>query len=118
MSIAGLSILSWECRDACQGEVDFEQRVRKAMAVVAKTHYMYAGNHYADLRFKGALGGVLLAPETTDEEKARIMSTLEQLRNLSALMNGVPVDAEAMLADQEKNPSLPLMKWWNEARDA
>lgn len=118
MADVGLSIIASECESACKGEPDLEKRVQKAMAVVAKGHWMYCNDDQDDLRFRGALGGVLLAPETTQAEKDRITGTLKQLRSLSALMQGVPVDTEAMLKEQEEHPPLPLVKWWHEAKAA
>jgi len=65
MSEVGLNIIATECKSACAGEPDFEKRIQKAMATVAKGHWMFCNDHEDDLRFRGALGGVLLAPETT-----------------------------------------------------
>lgn len=118
MNEAGLSIIASECQSACQGEPDLEKRIQKAMSAVAKGHWMFCGDHEDDLRFRGALGSVLLSPETTPEEKERITDTLKQLRSLSALMQGVPVDTEMMLKEQEDHPPLPLIKWWHEAKAA
>ena len=113
----GLAIIATECKSACVGESNLEQRIRKAMAPVAHTHWMFPGDENADLRFRGAIAGALLAPKTTETEKDQIKNTLKQLRSLSALISGVPVDLEAITKFQEENPPLPLMKWWHEIRD-
>ncbi|MDR3620515.1 MAG: hypothetical protein P4L85_14285 [Paludisphaera borealis] len=116
MDNAALAIIGSECKSACSGEPDLERRVRKAMAVVADGHWMYAGDHQEDLRFRGALAGVMTAPETTEEEKKRITDTLASLRAFNAMLIGINVDFDAIAERLESNPPLPLMKWWNEAR--
>lgn len=107
MSDIGLSIIAAECKSACAGESDLEKRISKSMAAVAKGHWMFCGDHEDDLRFRGAIGGVMLADETTQEEKDRITHILKQLHSLNCLMQ-----------EQEANPSLPLVKLWHEAKDA
>lgn len=118
MNNVGLSIIGAECKSACEGESDFERRIKKAMSVVANGHWMFCGDHEEDLRFRGAIAGVLQCPETTDEEKKRIIETISSLRTLGALMAGIPVDMEAMAERMEEHPSLPLVKWWHEAKAA
>lgn len=115
MDKAALAIIGSECKSACEGESDFETRIRKAMKVVAKGHWMYSGD---DLLLRGALAGVMLASETTEEEKEDIKHTLEGLRTLNAMLSGVPVDLEAFVEKQEERKNVPLIKWWNEAKAA
>lgn len=119
MNDAVLHIIASECCRACEGEQDFEARCRKAMKVVVEGHWMLGGNSKADedLCFRGAVGGVLLSKETTDEEKEKITHTLKQLRALSSLLSGLPMDLERMAREQEESPPLPLMKWWHETKD-
>jgi hypothetical protein len=112
----GLSIIGTECKSACAGEPDLEKRIRKAMAVVANSHWMFCDPGQEDLRFRGALAGVILSPETTEEEKECITRSLKPLRALNALMSGVPVDMGAVLEEQGDKQILPLMKWWHEAK--
>lgn len=112
-------IMANECGAACALEPDFEQRCRKAMRPVIDGFWMLHGNgpREQDLCFRGAIAGVLLDPMTTEEEKLQIQNTLQQLRSLSGLLNGLPMDVDAMLREQEKNPPLPLMAWWHEERE-
>lgn len=115
MSDVGLSIIGTECKEACKGEPDLEKRIRKAMKVVAKGHWLFSDD---DLLLRGALAGVLLAPETTEEEKTRLTKTLEGLRALSAMMSGVPVDLDAIAEQQKIYEPVPLAKWWHEEKAA
>jgi hypothetical protein len=63
-----------------------------------------------ELQFKGAVAAVFV--ESTDEdEKERIRLELETLRDLSALLSGVPVDLEAI--QPLENP-IGLRKLWVE----
>ena len=113
---AGLSLIATECKSACAGEPDLEKRILKAMRPVASGHWMFPSDD--DLCFRGAIGGVLLAAETTEEEKARILATLKSLRTVSAMMNGVPVDTDAAFRDMEDGPKqVPLVKLWHEAKE-
>lgn len=107
-----------ECGAACANEPDLEQRCRKAMRSVAKGYWMLAGDgpREQDMRFRGAIAAVLLDPLTTEEDKTKIKNTLNQLRALSAMMSGLPMDLEAMVKQQEENPPLPLSAWWREVR--
>ncbi len=68
-----------------------------------------------DLRFRGAVGGVLMVLEergATDDIE-RINGELEALRSLSALFSGVPVDMECVTVPE--NP-IGLMKMWAAAK--
>lgn len=110
-----LSLIGTECKYACEGEPDFEKRVKKAMKPVAQGHWMFPDD---DISFRGAIAGVLMATDTTEEEKARISHTLKGMRSLAALMNGVPVDLERLADDQKSMEPIPLVKWWNEVKEA
>ena len=90
-----------ECASACANEPDFEQRCRKAMRPVAKGFWMLYGDgqREQDLCFRGAVGAVLLDPLTTEEEKEQITNTLNQLRSLGGLLQGLPMDLEAMIKE-------------------
>lgn len=114
MNDAGLSIIAAECKRDCAGQSDFVERIRKAMRPVANGHWMYVNDE--DLCFRGAVAGVLLAEETTDEEKKRLIFTLEQLRSMGAMMSGVPVDIEAVFANPEGIEPVPLVKLWHEVK--
>ena len=104
----------------CKGIADFEQRCRTAMSQVAKCDFWMVFDRGAkgqDMHFRGALAAVMLAPETTEEEKTKMAETMRQFRNIGGLLSGMPMDLEAMLKDQEENPPLPLLKWWHEERE-
>lgn len=111
----GLALIAHDCKSACAGEPNLEKRIRKAMKEVAKGHWMFP--HDDDLCFRGALGGVLLAEETTQEEKDRITASLQSVRAMSAILSGVPVDAGRLLDQMKDGPELlPLLPMWNEAK--
>lgn len=108
-------IVATECAHACAGEPDLEVRFRKSMKA-AHNHWMATQDQD---QFKGAIGGVLMAKETTDDEKARIKATVESLRAFSAMISGVPVDMDAMIEKSKNGPeTLPLIAWWHEAKAA
>lgn len=108
-------IVALECSHACAGEQNLENRFRKSMAA-ARNHWMAPNDQD---QFKGAIGGVLMAKETTEPEKERINSTVRSLQAINAAINGVPVDLAAVLQRQEDGPEpLPLVKWWHEVKEA
>lgn len=113
MSDAVLMIIAQECRAACAGEVNLVARLRKAMGAVASGHWLTIDD---DMCLRGAVAGVMLADETTDEDKQRIKTTLLQLRSLAALLSGVPVDIESMANSVAEDKPLPLLKLWHEAK--
>jgi hypothetical protein len=111
----GFHIVAMECASACAGEPDLEQRFRKSMKA-ANGHWMVTNDQE---QFKGAIGGVLMAKETTEEEKERINATVRALAAINALISGVPVDMDAMVKRQEEGPeALPIVKWWHETKEA
>ena len=63
---------------------------------------------------KYALGGVILCPETTQDQKDRINITVTTMRRMEAINKGKEVDVEAFNRDVER--CLPLMQWWNEEK--
>ena len=112
---AGLAIISSECESACANEPDLERRIVKAMRPVANGHWMFTGDE--DLCFRGAIGGVLRSPQTTEEEKERLIASVEGLRTISAILSGVPVDLEAAMDKLNSGPQvIPLQKLWLEAK--
>ena len=115
MSDTGLAIIATECKMACEGEPNLLKRLEKAMNEVANGHWMFPSDD--DLCFRGAVGGVLMAEETTDEEKEQLEFSLKQLRNVGAMLSGVPIDMDRLIEDNEKGPEvLPLVKMWHKAQ--
>ncbi len=88
-------------------ETTLEGRLRVAMTAAA--------NHWSvleeDTQFRGAVAAVYDEAEIEDAE--RIRQALSALNTLSAVMSGVPVDFEQILAVE--NP-LRLMPLWREIK--
>lgn len=108
-----LSVAVAIIRRVCEGEPDLIERIRKAMAE-AKDYWMSTND---DLRFRAAVGAALV--ETKDEgEKDRIVRSVQALRDLSAMISGVPVDFERVAERMSEFEPLPLVKMWHEAKAA
>lgn len=91
-----------ELKGVAEAEPDYAKRVEKVMAAAAK-HWMVTNE---EEQFKAACGALLLtSPDQADDIKAQ----LNGLRNLSALISGVPIDIDAMLAESEATPK-PTVK--------
>ncbi len=110
-----LSLIAAECQKPCANEPDLLERIKKAMRPVANGHWITMDE---DLCIRGALGAVLLDPETTEDDKQRIVFTLEQFRSISAIMSGVPVDVERAMSNPDEIKPVPLIKLWQEAKAA
>ncbi len=110
-----LAIIATECKSACAHQPDLLERIKKAMAPVANGHWMVTDD---DLCFRGAVAGVLMDSETTEDDKRRITFTLEQLHAIGAMISGIPVDVERALDNPDEIEPLPLIKLWHEAKAA
>jgi hypothetical protein len=113
MNNALLSLIAAECKEPCANEPDLLKRIKKAMVPVANGHWMVTDE---DMCIRGALAAVLLDPETTEDDKQRITLTLEQMRSISAMISGVPVDIERVLDNPDGVETVPLVKLWHEAK--
>jgi hypothetical protein len=108
------------CRELFTGITNAEELLRIAFKE-AHNHFMYTD---PETQFKGGVGAVLLTLKGGPEfdrvnEAIRHMGKLSAL--LHALQQGVPVDMDAMLKEQQEqgiDPSrmLPLRKLWQEAQ--
>lgn len=111
MNDAVTSICAMEAREACKGEPDLIERIRKAMKAV-RNHWMVTDETQ---QFRAAVAAAIL--ESTGEERERIERSAKELNRVSAMLSalqaGVPVDVEAM----EPAPAdvIPLAKMWREA---
>lgn len=102
-------------RHECKGEVDLEQRVKKAMKA-ARNHWMVTDEKE---QFRGAVTAAIV--ESEGDERDRIERSVKSLNKigsmLQALQNGVPVDIEAMASEPKQDDLLPLTKWWHELKE-
>ncbi len=97
-----------EAKQAAKDQKTLEERLIAAMKAT-KDHWMLTDE---DGRFRAAVGAVLLLSEA--EDRGRIESEIKQLRILSAMMNGVPIDFERV--EKLENP-IGLMKMWHKIKE-
>jgi hypothetical protein len=107
-------LLAIACHEAeCEAGkfTSLEDMVRAAMKAMANLWISTDD----DLRFRGAVGGVLMVLDKRGavDDIERINSELEALRSLSALLSGVPVDMERVVMPE--NP-IGLMKMWGDVK--
>jgi len=98
-----LAIGAAECKGAAERETTLEGRLTAAFRV-AKDLWMTTDENE---QFQSAVAAVHML--SSDEDKQRIESEMLQLRTLSALLSGVPVDLDAI--KKSENP-IGLMKLW------
>lgn len=103
--VIAAQIIAAEARTESMKEASLEDRLRSAMR---------AGHNFwmstdEDVRFRGSVAAVLL--HCSEDERERIGEELKMLRDLSALLSGVPVDTERITAAE--NP-IGLMRLWRE----
>jgi hypothetical protein len=95
-----------EVKERINPEYSLEDRLRTAMEIT----YHHWTTTDLDKQFKGAVAGVYSATEDEDE-RLRIQLELETLRDLSAMLSGVPINFDAI--KPLENP-IGLMKLWRE----
>ena len=113
MNHTDLTIAVQIIQPACKGEPDLIERIRKAMTE-AKDYWASTDD---DLRFRGALGAALLETHHPDERR-RLEASINAIKNLNALLSGVPVDVERMTSELDEIEVIPLQKMWQEAKAA
>lgn len=100
-----------EAAQACKGEPDLIERIRKAMKS-ARHHWMVTNESE---QFRAAVAAAIM--ESTGEERERLERSAKSLNQLGAMLQalqaGVPVDIEAM--EKPADDTIPLTKMWNEA---
>lgn len=97
-----------QAKSAAEKETTLEARLRAAMNAT-KDHWLLVDE---DARFRAALGAVLLLSDT--EDKDRIEKEVRELRTLSAMVSGVPIDFNEVKAIE--NP-MGLVKLWQELKE-
>lgn len=106
-------IAARECAESCRGEPDLVERIRKAFRFFAKGHWILTDENE---QLRAALSAVMTQRETTDAEKDRIVSSVDQLRAVGAMLAGVPVSLGEIARREDETPSIPLRQLWLEAR--
>ncbi len=90
-------------------ETDLKERLARAFEM-SQSFWMTTDD---DVRFRAAVGAVLL--KSSPEEKALITESMKPLRMLAAALSGAEIDL-SNIPDMEG--LIPLMKMYNEAKDA
>jgi len=104
-----LLIAITEAKEAAKNETTLEGRLRVAMNT-AKDFWMSTDD---DLRFRAAIGAAMLLSDEPDKEL--ITQELKQIRTLSAILNGVPVDLDAI---KPLENAIGLIKMWGDIKSA
>lgn len=96
-----------EAKEAAKNESTLEGRLKAAMNAT-KDHWVLTDE---DGRFRAAVGAALLLSDDDDQE--RITKEMAQLRTLSAVMSGVPINFEGIETIEKP---IGLMKMWHDAK--
>lgn len=102
-----VSIAAQSAQSVAEKEESLEDKLRAAMKETL--HFWMTTDE--DIRFRGAVGAVLLC--CSDEEKERLEEELTALRSLSAMTAGVPVDPSRLKVPE--NP-IQLLRLWKEVK--
>ena len=104
------AIVAVEAREACKGEPDLTERIKKAMRA-ARQNWMAPPEAE---QFRGAIAAAM--SESEGEERELIRRSAEALGKLGAMLQalqaGVPVNFEAM--EPPAADTIPLRKLWDE----
>lgn len=114
----GAALVESECRDSFVGITDAAELVKIAFKA-ARTNWMVTDE---DQQFKSGIGAVLIALKEGPEFE-RVRRSVEETGKMGAMLNalqqGIPVDLEAMLAQQEaqtdRDSLIPLTKLWHDS---
>lgn len=110
----GMVIAIHEARDACKGEPDIMERLRKAMAAT-HGHWMETNENN---QFRSALAAAMV--ESDEPEKDRIARSAKALNKVGAMIQalqaGVPVDMETMVSESTDDDIIGLMGLWREVK--
>jgi hypothetical protein len=104
-----LLIAIHEAKAAIDPTQPIEVQARAAMNAV-KDFWLTTDD---DLRFRGAIGGLLLANEKNERITKQITTEIKILRDLNAMMTGVSVDTLHMMPPKDFEP-IGLGKLWLE----
>jgi hypothetical protein len=109
-----LQIAAMPIRDRIPKDQSLPDRLRFAMRYVRENErdvFWMTGNPSDDFKFRTAIAAVMLAG--SDEDQRQISESMRPLKALSAAMDGVPVDMEAVLLGADD--MIPLLKLWHES---
>lgn len=117
MNAGLMSIAISEARSACKGEPNIIERVKKAMRA-CHDHWMVTNEGQ---QLNSAMAAAAL--ESEGDEKDRILRSGKAFNDannaLNALIQGIPVDMEEMVARMDKSEDiLPVRDLWNETKRA
>lgn len=107
-----LLIAATPVRNLIPADKPLNERLKFAMRYVREHDDLFfmLANADDDTKFRTALAAVMLAGD--DEDKDVIERSMKPLRMLSAALQGIPVNFDAMPTDDDL---LPLMKLWHES---
>jgi hypothetical protein len=103
-----------EAREACKGEPDILERVRKAMRA-CHDHWMVTNESQ---QLNSALAAAMLESDALEKERIGRSGKAFNRANsaLAALASGVPVDLEKMLAEEQGDDLLPIADLWRKTK--
>lgn len=106
-----IMIAATEAQSRIDTSKPLEEQARAAMEVT-KDFWLSTDE---DVRFRGAVGALLLANQDNPEATERIKTEMRALNTLSAAMSGVPVDFAQILPELEEDfKPIGLRKLWME----
>jgi hypothetical protein len=108
----GVIMATHEAREACRGEKDIIERLKKAMRV---THDHWMETNESE-QFRSAVVAAMLESDADDSD--RIKRSFAHQVKVAALMQAliccVPVDLEKMAAEPRDPDLIPLQDLWRE----
>lgn len=107
------SIVAHDAREACRGEPDLIERIKKAMRS-AQNHYMVMDENQ---QFRGALAAAFL--ESTEDERLKIITSSRALNKLNTIIIAAQADVRVDIETIETpDPStiIPLLGLWHQVK--
>lgn len=104
-------IVATEAQAAAEGETDLIERIKKCMRA-SVNHWMATSE---DDQFRGAVAAAIRLSD--GDEREQLETSVRELHATTALLQGVPIDAEELLKQRGDTEIVPLIKLWHEAKD-
>ena len=118
MSDAVLMINATIGRDAAKDVEGLEAKVRASMRAVLAGNWMELSD---DNLMRAGIAGALLDVGTDSEDGRKLTKSIDALKKISAMLAalqaGISVDVASAMPE-EGDEILPLVKWWQEEKEA
>ncbi len=111
----GVSIFEATAREKLASSKSANEQLEIAFREIHTFDFWWAYNVSDDMRFKTAIGAVLLQRKDDEEFREEVKYQMRALASLSALISGLPIDMSSALDGERGEPPFQLMAMYKES---